>query len=175
MKRTNTPGRKPTYRDDMPHRVYKLCLLGLTDEDLAVAFGVNVNTIHYWKRHYPDFGRAVLAGRDEADTEVAHSLFREATGYEYTEHHTVQRTGKDNYKLHRTVTRQVRPNVRAIMYWLNNRQRARWADVQRTEHSGTITHTHDTPLDLTDLTTEERKLLRGITKKRLLNNVVSNN
>ena len=64
-------GRPPKYQKEYAEQAYKLCLLGATDERIADFFGVNVLTVHRWKKDRKEFCNALKAGKDEADAVVA--------------------------------------------------------------------------------------------------------
>ena len=80
----NGGGRGVTeYRAEYDEQAYKYCLLGATNETLAEFFGVSATTIKKWMNKYPGFKESVRRGKDVADMEVAHSLYRRAVGYSY--------------------------------------------------------------------------------------------
>lgn len=125
MTRANNKRGQKQYQPDMPQRAYKLCLLGLTNEQLATAFGVRMPTIEYWLAHKPEFREAVENGRRVADSNVAESLYIKATGFHYTEKQ-VKVTGDD--KEVTTTTKYLPPDAKAAIFWLKNRDRERWSD-----------------------------------------------
>ena len=49
----------PVWDESIPSRAYELCLLGLKDAELAVAFGVSIYTIDKWKQTHPEFREAI--------------------------------------------------------------------------------------------------------------------
>lgn len=133
-------GRPTKYKDDMPDRAYKLCReCGLTDKQLALAFGVAKSNLEDWKRKYPEFRDSIKRGRDEYDSEVVEGcLLKRARGFSYTETTKEPKTiidkggGCEVGKL--VVTKKVRksvaPDVTAQIFWLKNRNPARWRDKQ---------------------------------------------
>jgi len=153
------------YDESMPGRVFKLALLGLADKDLAVAFGVSAWTISEWKTNYPEFEEALHKGRIHANAEVAHAMFKRATGYDYYQQEVKVLRSKDGEK---AVTVEVRkhviPNVTAGIFWLKNKSRndlkisGNWQDVYKTEHSGP----NGGPIELTEKTD-----LSGLNAKEL--------
>jgi len=131
----SSAGRKGAYREDHPKRAYKLSLLGLTDNDLAVAFGVHPTTIDYWKQHHPEFMQAVRRGKEEADTNVAQALYQKAIGYSHKDTYLTIYKGKI---ISKEITKHYPPDTTACIFWLKNRTRhleTPWADVHRLEHS----------------------------------------
>lgn len=127
-------GRPPIYDPlTTPERAYRLCLIGLTDEQLAVAFGVSVQCIDRWKRTHEEFYEAVHRGKEEADSVVAQSLFHRAKGYKCRE--TVVKVINDQIETV-DIEKQYPPDTTACIFWLKNRQRQNWRDVWNLEHSG---------------------------------------
>ena len=74
-------GRTGYWRPEMKEQTFRLCLLGLTNDELAGFFGVNPTTIDYWSQHNKDFQEAQQAGRKDADSKVARALYQRAIGY----------------------------------------------------------------------------------------------
>lgn len=126
----------PKYND----QVYKLCLLGADDHDIANFFNVHVNTVINWRKAEVEFLESCKKGKEEADQKVAESTYKRALGYEYTEEHTslvADGLGKPKIKEKKTIKRQMAPDVTAQIFWLKNRQPRFWKDKQEVEHSGT--------------------------------------
>ncbi len=118
-------GRPTSYRDEYAEKAHKLCLLGITDVDLADMFDIAVSTLYEWKKKVPDFSEALLAGKKFADAEVASSLFERAKGYTCDDIHVSQFGGKviiTNIKKHYP------PDVAAAKLWLTNRQPDLWRE-----------------------------------------------
>lgn len=150
-------GRPTEYQDKYVEQVYKLCLLGATDAEIATFFEVEETTINNWKIAHPEFFESIKAGKITADAEVASSLFKRANGYRYDEV-TYEKIGdgesitevgdaeivtikQDKFKK-KVVTKEVSPDVAAQNIWLKNRRgkvaadAQRWADKHETELSG---------------------------------------
>jgi len=108
-------------------------LLGATDEELAGFFEVATSTISKWKLDYPEFSEALKAGKALADTDVAERLYRRAMGYTHEAVKIVAdaKTGAEHIVPY---TEHYPPDTTACIFWLKNRQRAKWRD--RHEHSG---------------------------------------
>lgn len=150
------PGSKPVkWQDNIIERVYLLTLLGLRDEDLAVAFDVDINTIHYWKRTKPEFRAAQSKGKAEFDNCVEIALYRKALGYSHPDVHISNFQGEITIT---PITKYYPPDTAACKFWLRNRQRENWADVRRIE--GAVDHRHI--LDLTGLSDKELNQLDAI-------------
>jgi hypothetical protein len=119
------PGRPTLYQKEFAEQAYKLCLMGAVNADLARAFEVAPRTIDNWLRNEPVFRSAVAQGRQFADGDVAHGLYRRATGYTYYSSKPFLSDGEPitvPYEVH------CPPDVRAAIFWLRNRQPARWRD-----------------------------------------------
>ena len=127
-------GRPSKYKPEYAEQVYKLCLLGATDKELADFFGVSEQTLNTWKSQYPEFLESIKRGKLVADAEVAQSLYKRAKGYTYEE------KTFENGELTRTVIKEVAPDTGAAMAWLKNRRPQYWRDKQEIEHSGSMTH-----------------------------------
>ena len=132
---TKKRGRPSAYRKEHAEQAFKLCLLGAKDEELADFFGVRVSTIKNWKQSKPEFLAALKEGKDEADANVSKSLYRRAIGYEHDAVKIVAdaKTGSEHIVHY---TERYPPDTTACIFWLKNRQRAKWRDVSRQEHSG---------------------------------------
>lgn len=120
-------GRPSSYDPAYAKQAEKLCLLGATDEQLAEFFEVSSRTIYRWIAEFPDFCHALKDGKDVADQRVERSLYHKAVGYT---HDAVKIFMPANatepvyapYKDH------VAPDTTAMIFWLKNRQPAKWRD-----------------------------------------------
>ena len=90
--------------------------LGGTDDNLGFAFGVPVTTINQWQSNHGDFAEACQAGSELANAKLRQSLFKRATGYEYSAQKVIagKRPRIVEYQVH------VPANVDAIKYCLTN-------------------------------------------------------
>ncbi len=132
--------RKPRqYRPEHDDIVYQMCLLGATDPHICGAIGIGMATLHRWKKAHKGFRDAIKRGKDQADAEVAHSLYKKACGYEHEDVHIAvlkdRRTGLIE-KVLTPITKHYAPDTTACIFWLKNRQKDLWRDVNRTEHTG---------------------------------------
>lgn len=142
------PGRKSLYQEPYADQAFKLCLLGATDEELASFFGVAVSTIYLWKNEHPAFSEAIIAGKVKADAEVAHSLYRTATGHEMTAEKVVK--NGDTFEAVR-YKRYIPGDPNAAYRWLLNRRRQDWTDKQVHELTGKIEHTIDAKTEVAEM------------------------
>lgn len=138
-------GRPTDYKPEFDEQVYKLSLLGATDKEIADFFNVTKQTINNWKNEYISFFDSIKRGKIIADTQVAESLHKRATGYDYEEVTTIAKNkGTEVYtEVHKT-KKHVVPDTAAMNIWLKNRrgrvkddEGLRWADKQEVDLSNT--------------------------------------
>ncbi|MFC5409122.1 helix-turn-helix domain-containing protein [Larkinella bovis] len=144
QKQRGTPTK---YRPEFASIARKVCLLGVTDKELADVFGVCEATINNWKLRYPDFLESVKAGKIVADMNVAEAFYKRAIGFE---HHEVTREGdapfdpntggydKKLLRVTKVVTKYFPPDAAACLNWLKNRQPEHWRDKQHVELAAEI-------------------------------------
>lgn len=131
------PGRDSLYDPSMNDTARKLALLGLTDEELAKFFGVDVRTMYNWYNEAPAFFQAVQDGKIIADANVAESLYKRATG----EHVEIEKIVKNQQTGEHTVLKvktYIPGEAPAAFNWLKNRRGQNWRDKQEHEHSGGV-------------------------------------
>lgn len=148
-------GRPEDYRPQYAVLAEKMCLLnvGITDKDLAQFFEVSESTINLWKLNHPEFSESIRQGKDISDLEVAHALYRKATGATFIIEKEVKRkvveyddkTGKkkreEEFIEVVPLIQQAPPDALAGKYWLNNRRRKepterQWVDKVELTHNG---------------------------------------
>lgn len=132
-------------------RAFRLMLLGHTEEELAVAFGVTAGTILEWKKKYASFAVHINQGKDEADSFVAESLFLKACGYSHPDEivkvyrRAVKEkdgdgkekvVGYENEVVRIPVMKHYPPDTLAGIYILNNRHKRNWGQAQKHEITG---------------------------------------
>ena len=122
-------GRPSRYLKRFDDVVYKLCLLGSTDEQIAEIIGVSVATLNIWKIKHPTFVESLKRGKAHADSCVAQALFLRACGYTHPQVKVFCNDGDivtyDGFK-------HYPPDTAACFIWLKNR--AGWKDKQEHEH-----------------------------------------
>lgn len=136
-----TFGRPSKYRAEFVEQATKLCNLGATDEQLAEFFQVDSDTIDNWKISHPDFFRAINTAKENWDFAIERTLFQKARGFHYKAEKVMQYEGE---VIHAQYKEYCPPDTASIIFWLKNRQRARWRDVQ--DHNSThevIVHLDD--------------------------------
>ena len=122
-------GRPTKYRDTYPQIAAALCRKGYTDEELADTFGVSRDTLHEWRKLYPDFGSACEESKASANAQVEAAMFKRAMGYDYIE------TTAEGGVITKVVKKHLAGDVTAQIIWLTNRT-SDWKHRQQLEHSG---------------------------------------
>ena len=135
---SNEVGRPTKYDESYNDQVYRLCLLGATDKDIALFFGVCEATINNWKLEFPEFLESLKKGKELADMHVAQKLFDRATGavIKQQQAHKVKRViydkGKkvEEYEEIEVVDlmQEQPPDTTALIFWLKNRKSTQWRD-----------------------------------------------
>lgn len=126
-------GRPVEYKEEFVQQVEKLCQLGATDIEIGDFFGVDSRTIYRWKIKYPDFCRAIVSSKAPADDRVERSLYHRATGYTYEAEKVFQYQG---VIVRAKTIEHVPPDTTACVFWLKNRRKEVWRDVQKHEVGG---------------------------------------
>jgi len=106
-------------------------MLGATDTELADFFGVTEQTLNNWKKSKDGFFEALKAGKSMADAQVASRLYERATGYSHAEDKVFVNNGE---VIVVPTTRHYPPDSTAAIFWLKNRQPARWRDKHELGH-----------------------------------------
>lgn len=132
-----------------PKAVFRPCLLGATDKEIAEIFEISEQTLNTWKAEHPEFLESIKKGKIDADSDVAHSLYKRACGFSYDEttkeplYNTINGEtingddGKPLIAITKIVSKHVAPDTAAAFIWLKNRRG--WKDKQQVEHSGNLT------------------------------------
>lgn len=100
--------------------VYRFCLLGATNREIAAHFEVHERKVEEWATNNTSFRRALKKGREDADAIVGERLYQRACGYSHPDTHIT------NYQGHITVTPIIKhyaPDTGALAIWLKNRRR----------------------------------------------------
>jgi hypothetical protein len=123
-------GRPTDYKPEYDKQVYRLCLLGATDKDIADFFSVCEATVNNWKIKHPTFLESIKNGKSEADIQIAESLHKRAKGYDKSEM-VITKDGIQSIEKHYP------PDPTSIIFWLKNRQPKHWRDKQEIEQNNT--------------------------------------
>lgn len=127
IKAISKHGRPTKHSKDIDELVYKLCLLGSTDEQMADILEIAVSTFNLWKEKHPSFMESIKRGKVIADADVADSLRQRATGYTHKETKVFNVNGE---LVPYVVDKHYAPDTTAIAYWLNNRHGSNWKQKQ---------------------------------------------
>lgn len=103
---------------------------GYKDAQIAERMGVGETTLSKWKGKYPQIAEALAKGKEIVDYQVENALLKSALGYTTEEVKTiispeVDKQGNRKVRIEKT-TKEIAPNVTAIMCWLNNRKPDSW-------------------------------------------------
>jgi len=136
----NKEGRPTKYIEAYNQQVYKLCLLGATDADIANFFDVTETTVNNWKISYPEFFESIKKGKQQADIDIADALYNKAKGFTTTTQKAFKLKKSENgigsderiEIVH--VEETFPPDTTAIIFWLKNRQPQKWRDKQEVNH-----------------------------------------
>jgi hypothetical protein len=116
-------GRPSEFKEDYNEKAFKLCLLGYTDKELAEYFDVAESTLHRWKHEHAGFRESIQNGKELADAEVAHGLYKRAVGMTLPDVHISAYRGN---VIVTDLIKHLPPEPKAIDLWLRNRQPKRW-------------------------------------------------
>lgn len=135
---------------------------GLIDEQIAHNIGISRSTLNDWKLKYPDISDALKRGKEVVDRQVENALLKNALGYQFDEV-TRENIWDEDKQVHRltvtkVVTKEVKPDTTAQIFWLKNRKPNEWRDKRDIEHSGTVQNN----VDLSALSVEELRSLANL-------------
>lgn len=131
----NKGGRPTKYEESFNDLIYKLCLLGLTDTELALFLEIAESTLNEWKLKYPKFSESIKKGKEIADAEVVFSLYETAKGYTYDDTDIRVIEGQ----VVQTPIKKHQPgNPTAQIYWLNNRRKTHFKARQSEDAAPTV-------------------------------------
>jgi len=138
---------------------------GLTDKQIAHNMGISEVTLNSYKKKYPKFLKSLKAGKEVVDRKVENALLNRALGYEYDEvtKELVEdpRTGESKLRPTKVVTKEVKPDTTAQIFWLKNRKPDVWRDKRDIDLTGAV------ETSITDMTKEEREKRRQELRKKL--------
>jgi hypothetical protein len=118
---------------------WSLAIRGCDDKEIAAAFSVSRKTISAWKNSHPSFKAALSEGKEIADSRVEKSLYQSAIGYDCEESENIiefDANGNQKPLKVKKSKKHIAANTTAQIFWLKNRQKDRWNDVNRTEITG---------------------------------------
>jgi len=119
-------GRPSQYKSEYDKKAYNLCRKhGFIDRDLAEVFDVSEVTINAWKNEYPSFLKSIKDGKAARDTMVERSLHDRAMGYTHKEEKIFNNQGEI---VRAETVKHYPPDPTSMIFWLKNRQPAKWRD-----------------------------------------------
>ena len=114
-------GRPSKYMPQRDPRIaFEFALVGLTDERIALAMGIDVTTFYVWCKEKPEFSQALVDGRERADREVANAMYKRATGFKYSAVKIFH--NKDDGTVYAPYEEYMPPDVTAGKYWMSIRR-----------------------------------------------------
>lgn len=126
------------YTDKTAEQCRKLALLGLTDKEICEIIGTCEANFYKLKNAHPELVEALKKGKDIADAEVVHSLYKRACGFKEKINKVVlTKDGPINYEEEVYFA----PDTTAAIFWLKNRQAANWRDKKEIDQR----NTHELP------------------------------
>ena len=101
---------------------------GCTNQHIANRFGMSVQTLMKVRKRHPSVDRALNSSREIVNYMVENALLKAALGHSARELKitTEIRNGKVVGKFKEEFIHDIEPDVRAIMYYLNNRLPDKW-------------------------------------------------
>ena len=112
---------------------------GLTDEEIAKKIGISRSTLAKWKKDHEPIREALAHGKEHADRLMENSLYRIALGFEVkvqkafklrrTEYDgSGKKVKEEEYLDTAEETEYVKPDVKAIIFWMKNRMPEDWKE-----------------------------------------------
>lgn len=99
---------------------------GLTDEQIASKIGISRQTLSRWKNDHPAIKDALAKSKEIFDNCAEEALYGLVTGYYITETKTT--TSEFNDPVTVTITKYIKPDTTALIFWLQNRRPFQWRD-----------------------------------------------
>ncbi len=129
-------GRPSGYTPEIIKQILALAVKGPTEVEIAAILNIGYSTLMEWKTEHPDLAEALSAARRVADNSVVRALRQRALGYSHKAVKFFMTRGGDI--LTREYTEHYPPDTTACIFWLKNRDKEKWRDVQKLEHSGEV-------------------------------------
>ena len=126
------------YRPEMAELARLLRRLGEQDEDIARLLGVPPEKLLRWQSLHSEFKKAMA---EPAAAELAeNALLRRALGFQVCESSAEELVDKKSGEIlevlkRRTITKDVPPDVRALLFYLKNRCPERWDDSTESQYN----------------------------------------
>lgn len=114
-------------------KIIKLAQDGMTDKQIANELGFTETTLNNWKGSFPDLFKSLKEAKNIPDELVEISLFARAMGYSHPEEKIFCNQYGDVTKV--DTVKHYAPDTTACIFWLKNRQPAKWRDKQEIDHN----------------------------------------
>lgn len=117
-------GRPTDYKPEYAKQVFKLCLLGAKDDEIAKFFEVSQKTVNRRKKDHLEFWQSIIEGKETADLEVAHSIYKRAKGMVVKKKEVVKLKVSASKEVYEIVEydQELPPDMTAAQYRMNNRR-----------------------------------------------------
>lgn len=151
---------RPSKRDTINlNQLSILAEFGLTDKQLSKALGICETTLNKYKKD-KKFLKSIKKGKKISDRKVVESLYKRATGFQYTERHIV------NGVPEKIIQKIMAPETMACMYWLNNRDPDNWRNTKYIESKNDNTNRNYDMTEMTDKEIDKKLKEYGKTKQK---------
>lgn len=128
-------GRKSLYDPTKhPQQILILAEQGYTNDQIAEALNISVETLKGWIKKYPELIPPIKEGKDKADGEIETSLFNRAKGMKVKEITVIQNPDGSTRK--EIKEKEIPPDTAAAFIWLKNRKPKQWRDKQEMQLTG---------------------------------------
>ena len=121
------------YKEEYVYQVEQACKNGFTTKQVAELFSVSASAIYSWRNTYPEFKKAMDAGRDVYNLATAETCLQKRLGGYFYNEITSRMVGVGaDAKMQevKVVKRHVPPDTNALKFFLKNRNKERWPDKQ---------------------------------------------
>ena len=119
-----------------------LARCGATNADIARAFEISPTTLYTWQKKHKELRFALRISKSQCDSEVADALYRAATGQATArtvkERYEVDADGEERLVMREVVEHTPAPDVKAAVFWLQNRCPGVWQSVPKSPESSVL-------------------------------------
>lgn len=126
-------GRPSDYTKKTAKHAFYFALLGLTDERIAEALGIDVTTFIVWKKNKPEFAQALVDGRENTHGLVVNAMFKRAVGFKYPAVKIMPNKNDPENPIYAEYEEYMPPDVGAGKYllsvWRGKQRKDGWEDV----------------------------------------------